>query len=43
VPGEASDQDVELYTAELQASLDRVCEFAEANVGQVGTEAFPCR
>jgi len=43
VPGEASDQDVELYTAELQASLDRVCEFAEANVGRVGTEAFPCR
>jgi len=41
VPGEASDQDVERYTAELQASLDRVCEFAEANVSKVGTEEFP--
>ena len=41
VPAGASDEEVERYTAELQASLDRVCEFAEANVCQVGTGAFP--
>jgi len=34
VPENASDADLERYTAELQASLDRVCEFAEANVGR---------
>jgi lysophospholipid acyltransferase (LPLAT)-like uncharacterized protein len=41
VPREATDGDVELYTAELQAALDRVCRFAEANVGKVGTAEFP--
>ena len=41
VPAGASDEDVERFTAELQSSLDRVCEFAEANVGQVGTSEFP--
>ena len=41
VPAGASDEEVERYTAELQASLDRVCEFAEANVKQVGTSDFP--
>lgn len=41
VPAGATDDDVERYTAELQASLDRVCEFAEANVNQVGTSQFP--
>ena len=41
VPSGASDEEVERYTAELQASLDRVCEFAEANVDQVGTSEFP--
>ena len=41
VPAEASDDDVERYTAELQAALDRVCEFAEANVGKVRTGEFP--
>jgi hypothetical protein len=25
----------------LQTSLDRVCEFAEANVNKVGTNEFP--
>ena len=25
----------------LQAALDRVCEFAEANVSKVGTSEFP--
>lgn len=41
VPADASDEEMERYTEELQASLDRVCEFAEANVGKVGTAEFP--
>jgi len=41
VPADASDEDVERYTAELQNSLDRVVEFAEANVSKVGTSEFP--
>jgi lysophospholipid acyltransferase (LPLAT)-like uncharacterized protein len=41
VPGDATDEDIERYTAELQASLDRVCEFAEANAKRVGTSEFP--
>jgi len=41
VPGDATDEDIERYTAELQAALDRVCEFAEANVKQAGTGEFP--
>jgi lysophospholipid acyltransferase (LPLAT)-like uncharacterized protein len=41
VPDDASDKDVARHTAELQSSLDRVCEFAEANVGKVGTREFP--
>ncbi|SPF44674.1 conserved hypothetical protein [Candidatus Sulfotelmatobacter kueseliae] len=41
VPAQASDEDVERYTAELQSSLDRVVEFAEANVSAVGTAEFP--
>jgi lysophospholipid acyltransferase (LPLAT)-like uncharacterized protein len=41
VPKDATEQDVERYTAELQASLDRVCEFSEANVRKVGTSEFP--
>jgi lysophospholipid acyltransferase (LPLAT)-like uncharacterized protein len=41
VPPNATDEDIEGYTAELQSSLDRVCEFAEANVGRVGTVEFP--
>jgi lysophospholipid acyltransferase (LPLAT)-like uncharacterized protein len=43
VPASASDEDIERYTAELQGSLDRVCEFAEANVNRVGTSEFPYR
>lgn len=42
VPAEATDKDLERYAAELQSSLDRVCEFTEANVGRVGTNEFPC-
>jgi lysophospholipid acyltransferase (LPLAT)-like uncharacterized protein len=41
VPHDASDEDVERYSSELQAALDRVCEFAEANVSRVGTDEFP--
>jgi lysophospholipid acyltransferase (LPLAT)-like uncharacterized protein len=41
VPADASDEDVERYTAELQSSLDRVVEFAEANVSEVGAAEFP--
>ena len=38
---EATEEDIECYTAELQASLDRVCEFAEVNVKHTGTVEFP--
>jgi lysophospholipid acyltransferase (LPLAT)-like uncharacterized protein len=41
VPADANEQDVERYTAELQASLDRVVEFAEQNVSKAGTTEFP--
>lgn len=41
VPSDATDEDLERYTAELQAALDRVREFAEANVSKVGTTEFP--
>lgn len=41
VPEDATDEDLERYTAELQAALDRVCEFAEANVKRAGTSEFP--
>jgi lysophospholipid acyltransferase (LPLAT)-like uncharacterized protein len=41
VPKDARDEDLERYSAELQSALDRVCEFAEANVSKVGTTEFP--
>jgi hypothetical protein len=41
VPTDASDDDIERYTNELQAALDRVCAFSEANVNRVGTSEFP--
>ena len=41
VPADASEEDLARYTEELQASLDRVCEFAETNVSKVGTPDFP--
>jgi lysophospholipid acyltransferase (LPLAT)-like uncharacterized protein len=41
VPEKAGDAEMERYTAELQASLDRVCAFAEENVSKVGTAEFP--
>ena len=41
VPPDASDEDVDRYQAELQSALDRVQEFADANVEKVGTPEFP--
>jgi len=41
VPSNASDEDLARYSDELQAALDRVCEFADANVSKVGTSEFP--
>ena len=41
VPPDASDADLERYQQQLQDSLDRVCEFAEANIRQVGSAEFP--
>ena len=41
VPSDATDEEVERYQQELQNSIDRVCEFAEENVGKVGTPEFP--
>jgi len=41
VPAGATEEDLERFTAELQSSLDRVCEFAEANIKKVGTAEFP--
>lgn len=40
VPADASDEDLERYQRELQESLDRVREFAEANVSKVGAAEF---
>ena len=41
VPSDATDEEVERHQQELQNSIDRVCEFAEENVGKVGTPEFP--
>jgi lysophospholipid acyltransferase (LPLAT)-like uncharacterized protein len=41
VPENASEEDLERYTNELQVALDRVCEFAEAHVKGAGTAEFP--
>jgi lysophospholipid acyltransferase (LPLAT)-like uncharacterized protein len=41
VPADATDEDLDRYSAQLQASLDRVCAFAEANVSKTGTNEFP--
>lgn len=44
VPKNASDQDLARYSEELQATLDRVCKFADANACKAGTSEFPfCR
>ncbi len=41
VPADASDEVLDRYQQELQNSLDRVREFAEANVSKVGASEFP--
>jgi len=41
VPQDANDADLVLYNDELQAALDRVNEFAQANASKVGTSEFP--
>jgi lysophospholipid acyltransferase (LPLAT)-like uncharacterized protein len=41
VPPDASEEDLERYQQELQDSLDRICEFAEANVHRAGAAEFP--
>jgi lysophospholipid acyltransferase (LPLAT)-like uncharacterized protein len=41
VPPNAPDEDLERYQQQLQESLDRVCEFAEANIKKVGSPEFP--
>jgi lysophospholipid acyltransferase (LPLAT)-like uncharacterized protein len=41
VPTDATDEDLARYSDELQATLDRVCEFSEANVGKAGSGEFP--
>jgi hypothetical protein len=42
VPSNATDEDLERYQQELQDCLDRVCEYAEANIKEVGSQEFPC-
>ena len=41
VPRDASDEELARYNDELQATLDRVSEFAEANASKAGTKQFP--
>jgi lysophospholipid acyltransferase (LPLAT)-like uncharacterized protein len=41
VPANADDSQAERFHAELQASLERVREYAETNVGRVGSDEFP--
>jgi lysophospholipid acyltransferase (LPLAT)-like uncharacterized protein len=41
VPSNATREQMDQLHAELQESLERVREFAEANVSQVGSEGFP--
>jgi lysophospholipid acyltransferase (LPLAT)-like uncharacterized protein len=41
VPPDATDEDIERYQQQLQDSLDRVREFAEANIKKVGMPEFP--
>jgi lysophospholipid acyltransferase (LPLAT)-like uncharacterized protein len=41
VPSEAGDEAMEMFQRELQAALERVTAFAEANVTLVGSPEFP--
>ena len=41
VPRKIDDSEADRYQADLQAALDRVREFAEANLQKAGTKEFP--
>jgi len=41
VPRDAREEDLVRYNDDLQATLDRVVQFADANVGKVGSSEFP--
>jgi len=41
VPTDTTDEELARYSDELQATLERVCDFAEKNVSKAGTEEFP--
>ena len=41
VPADADDAALDKHQAELQAALERVRDFAEAHVSEVGSEEFP--
>jgi lysophospholipid acyltransferase (LPLAT)-like uncharacterized protein len=41
VPADADDSQKERFHGELQMALERVREFAEANVGKAGSKEFP--
>ena len=41
VSADATEEDLERYQRELQDSLDRIREFAETNIKEVGTPEFP--
>ena len=43
VAANATEEEIEIRTQDLQSSLDRVREFAEANIEKVGSEEFPYR
>jgi lysophospholipid acyltransferase (LPLAT)-like uncharacterized protein len=43
VPADSDDSQKERFHGELQAALERVREFAEVNVGRVGSAEFPVR
>ncbi len=41
VPADADDAQMAEFQKQLQAALERVTNFAEANVGRVGSADFP--
>jgi hypothetical protein len=43
VPADADDSQKEQFHGELQATLEQVRDFAESNVGRVGSAEFPVR
>ena len=41
LPGDAGEAEMQRIHAELQSALDRVRDFAEANVSRAGSTEFP--